>query len=927
MFCEINQLLLLISPKSIVKHFIKLISYKSIFLIVAILLTLKQGYAQEIQELKISGSYQNASLQELFGSIEKSYGIRFFYKDEWIKSMVYSGSFTDEPLAQVMNRILEGKSLNFKFYQNNSVFLIPVNSDKPSELGTAETHLRVIGDPLNQGRYKKARLSGKVVEGKTGDPLMGAVIYNPETKTGVTSDAKGRYAMDLPTGEIHLRVSFMSYENQFYTINLIQDGKSDFDLFEKSYAIEELVVVGENAKASKAQMSMIKMSSITVKELPVLMGEADLIKSMVMMPGVQSVGEMSSGFNVRGGNTDQNLIMLDNAPVFNITHLFGFFSMINPDAVEDVTLYKGGIPVSYGERIASVMDIKLKQGNDKKIGINGGIGLVNSRLTIEGPLTKKKKSTFLIGGRTTYSDWMMKQSRNKTFMYSVARFYDLNGTVNFELGPKNHLKLMGYTSSDAFNFNTRTLYTYGNALGSLNWKLNLSDKIISNLALSYSKYSLEADQTDPLVPQADYILKSNIQYSSLKYSLSIYPNDKHRISTGMQLIGYKINPGDIAPGQEVSNVVAATMRPEQSAEMAIFVDDDFDLTDKLAFNIGLRYAHFINYGPGMVYQYAPGAPKSEASIVDSTTYKSGEIIKAYGGIEPRFSMKYSLLSGGSLRFSYQRIHQFYTQISNTAVISPADYWKSADPYIPPLINDQIALGLFRNPANSKFETSIEVYYKNLQNLLEYKNGAKLVMNNHLETDVMTSKGYSYGIELLAKKSYGRLNGWLSYTYSRTFRKGESEFQEENINGGSYYPSVYDKPHDLSAVMNYKISKRWRFSGNFVLTSGRPITLPEEKYMFANNQVVIFSDRNKYRMPPYHRLDVSLTLEENLRKKHMWKGSWTFSIYNLYGRDNTYSVFYKKSPQSTYGTNESRYDIYRMSIIGIPVPSVAYNFKF
>jgi len=910
-----------------VNHLRKSNLYITVYLFVIILFTSNSVLSQDIREMKISGNYTKVPLKEIFNSFEKSYGIRFFFKDEWINSLEYSGTFNNEPLVQVLNRVLEGKELNFKFFQGNSVFLFPRNGSKPSEFGNVKSRLLVVGDPINQGRYKKATVRGKVVEGKTMEPLMGAVIYNPETKTGVTSDARGRYSLELPTGEIHLRVTFMSYENEFYNVNLIQDGQADFELFEKSYAIEELTVIGENSKASKAQMSMIKMSSVTVKELPVMMGEADLIKSMVMMPGVQSVGEMSSGFNVRGGNTDQNLFLMDGAPVFNSSHLFGFFSMINPDAVEDVTLFKGGIPSSYGERISSVMDVKLKEGSDKKFGINGGIGLINSRLTLEGPLTKKKKSTFLIGGRTTYSDWMMQQSRNETFMYSVARFYDVNATVDFELGPKNHLKLMGYVSSDVFNLNSNTLYKYGNALGSMNWKLNLSDNVISNLCFAYSKYDLKVDQQDPLVPQSDYLLRSDVQYGSMKYALSIYPNDKHRISTGLQTIGYWINPGEISPSQTSTNVTPDSMDPEQSLELALFADDDFDLTDKLAFNIGLRYTHFINYGPGMVYEYAPGVPKSEESIVDSTTYKAGEIIQAYGGLEPRLSLKYNLQSGGSLRLSYQRIHQFYTQISNTAVISPADYWKSSDPYIPPLINDQIALGLFKSPEKGKFETSIEVYYKNLQNLMEYKNGAKLLMNHHIETDIMMSKGYSYGMEILAKKNSGRLNGWISYTFSRTFRKGESEFPEENINDGAYYPSVYDKPHDLSTIVNYKISRRWRFSGNFVFSSGRPITLPEQKYMFGDNQVVIFSDRNKYRMPAYHRMDVSLTLDENLRKKRMWKGSWTFSIYNVYGRENTYSVFYRKSPQSVYGTYESRYDIYKMSIIGIPVPSLTYNFKF
>jgi hypothetical protein len=901
--------------------------YKAIFLIVVILLSTHSGRSQEIQEMKVSGSFTNTPLQEFFATLEKSYSIRFFYKEEWVKSADVTYTFNDVPLIQVMNQVFNGKDLTFRFFQNRSVVVIPSKSDRNSEFGPGESKVLIIGDPLNRGRYQHAKLRGKVLEGKTGDPLTGAVVYNPETKAGVATDSKGRYTIELPTGEMHLKVSFMSFENQIVNIQLIQDGSADFELFEETHAIAEVTVVSDNSKASKAQMSMIKMSAVTVKELPVLMGEADIIKSMVMMPGVQSVGEMASGFNVRGGNTDQNLVLVDGAPIFNTTHLFGFFSMVNPDAVEDVTLYKGGIPAYYGERISSVLEARLKEGSKKNLQINGGIGLVNSRLTVEGPFTKKKKSTFLIGGRSTYSDWMLQQTKNKMFMNSVAHFYDLNGTANFELGPKNHLKITGYMSSDVFNLNSSSLYTYGNTLGSLNWRLNLSEKITSGLNLAYSRYDLKVDQKDPVLPEDDYTLKSDIQYGSLKYVLSLYPNDKQRISAGFQGVGYWINPGSIAPSQIPSNVVGSSMLPEQSAEGALFADDDFDLTEKLAFNVGLRYAHFINYGPGIVYQYAPGFPKSEETIIDSTIYKSGDIIKAYHGLEPRVSMKMNMENGRSLRLSYQRVHQFISQISNTAVISPADYWKSADPYITPLINDQLALGYFKNPADGKFETSVEVYYKNLQNLLEYKNGAQLMMNDHIETDVTLAKGYSYGFEFLAKKNSGRLNGWLSYTYSRTFRKGDGEFPEEKINGGSYYPSIYDKPHDLSAVMNYKISRRWRFSGNFVYTSGRPITLPEQKYIYGSNQVVIFSDRNKYRMPPYHRMDVSLTLDENLRIKRMWKGSWTFSVYNLYGRKNPYSVFYRKGPKSVLGTENSRYDIYKLSIIGVPVPSITYNFKF
>lgn len=877
--------------------------------------------------MKITGTFNQVPLQEFFSTLEKNYGIRFFYKEEWVKSREVTATFNNLPLIQALNQTFIGKDLNFKFFQANSVMVYPSNADlHGSGIDIHDSQVLVIGDPLNLGRYQRAKLRGRVLEGKTGEPLAGAVIYNPETKVGVATDSKGRYSIEMPTGDKHLKVSYLSFEDQMVKIQLIQDGNADFELFEETHEIQEVTITSENAKASKAQMSMAKMSAIEIKELPVLMGEADLIKSILMLPGVQSVGEMSSGFNVRGGNTDQNLVLLNGAPVFNTTHLFGFLSMVNPDAIDEVTLFKGGIPASYGERISSVLDVQLKDGSDKNLRINGGIGLINSRLTVEGPFVKKKKSTFLFGGRSTYSDWLLQQTKNPTLMNSVAHFYDLNGTVNLEFNPKNHLKLMGYMSGDVFNLNSSSLYTYANTLGSLNWKLNLSDKLVSNLGLAYSKYDLKMDQKDAVLKANDYTLKSDIQYGSLKYALSLYPNDKHRLSAGFQAIGYRINPGKITPTWSISNVVKSSMRPEQSAEMALFADDDFNLTDKLAFNIGIRYSYFMNYGPGMVYNYAPGAPKSLNTLIDSTSYNSGANIKSYNGLEPRLAFKYNLENGGSFRINYQRIHQYVSQISNTTVITPADYWKSADQNLAPLINDQVALGFFKNPANAKYETSVEIYYKQLQNLMDYKNGAQLVMNNHIETALLQSQGYAYGFEFFAKKNTGRLNGWVSYTFSRAFQKTNGQYPEEKINGGAWYPSVYDKPIDLSAVMNYKISRRWRFSGNFVFSSGRPITLPEQKYTSGVYQVVVFSDRNKYRMPAYNRADVSITLDENLRRKRMWKGSWTFSIYNLYGRKNPYSVFYRKGSM-IQDSGQSSYEIYMMSIIGVPVPSITYNFKF
>jgi hypothetical protein len=883
-------------------------------------------FAQPIQEKRINGKFQKVNLQEFFNALEKDYNIHFYYRTEWVKTYVVNQEFKDTPLIQVLNLLFDRQPLSFRFFQNNSVVVFPKGSDGRRKIGADEPQILVIGDPMNEGRYNSAQIKGKVLDGKNTDPLAGAVVFHPQTGIGPTTNANGTFELDLPTSDHTLQVSFMGYEILSQQIKLIENGTVNFELFEESHNLEEVTVMGDDTKATKAQMSMVKVNSRIMKELPVLMGEADVIKSVVMMPGVKSVGEMSSGFNVRGGNNDQNLILMDGAPVFNTSHLFGFFSMINPDAVKDVTLFKGGIPASYGERVSSIMDVQLKEGNTENLKFYGGIGLINSRFTLEGPFVKKKKSTFLIGGRSTYSDWIMRQSRNAQFMNSVAHFYDVNGTLNLSLGENNTLKLMGYLSNDVFNLNSNSLYTYGNTIGSLNWKMNLSKQVISNLSLAYSKYNFNLDQQDPDLPDDDYRLITGLEYGSAKYILSWLPNEKHRINTGFQAIGYKIRPGEIEAITTPTNVVHEKVANEQAIELGVFADDDIELSASTALNIGLRYARFMSMGPATVLNYDPNQTINSGSVTDSTVFGTWETAKMYHGIEPRLALKLDLSSGGSVRMSYQRIHQFMNQISNTSVMSPADFWKSSDAHIRPLVSDQFALGLFKTPQKGLFETSAEVYYKKLQNLPEYKNGAVLVMNHHVEADLINANGYAYGLELYAKKNSGRLNGWVSYTYSRTMRKTDNRFPDEVVNAKKYYPSVYDKPHDLSTVMNYQISRRWRFSGNFVLSSGRPVTLPELKYTYGGKQVVYYSDRNKYRMPPYHRMDVSITLDENLRRKRMWKGSWTFSVYNLYGRKNPYSVFYRKDP-SIQQTDKNQYAIYKLSVIGVPVPSITYNFKF
>ena len=881
--------------------------------------------AQEVsKEIKISGSYNQTSLADFFHSLEDKYPIHFYYQQDWIDSLTINRTFDDIPLVQVLNRLFGQSPLSYRFFQG-SVVLFPRKSvDKHLQVSNKSTVL-VIGDPVNVGRYKRATIKGTITDGKLGDRLPGAIVYVRDQDKGISTNSRGEFEMELPTGRHLLQLSYVGFEPLRQEIELVEDGEIMFDLFEETHSLEEITVKGDHANASRTQMSMMRVNAKEIKKLPVLMGEADVIKSVVMMPGIQSVGELSSGFNVRGGNADQNLVLLDGAPIYNTSHLFGFFSMINPDAISDVTLYKGGLPASYGDRVSSVMDVQLKEGSTEHLQFYGGLGVINSRFTLEGPFVKDKKSSFLFGGRSTYSDWILNDIKNLDFNNSVARFYDLNGNINLHFSDKHSLKLMAYNSADEFNLNSNSLYQYDNLIGALNWKLGLGEKFVSNLNATYSRYDFSLDEKDEYLSELDYELITGIEHAGVKYQLSYLPGERLKLNGGFEVSVQRVNPGEIKPTEDVSTITYEKVDDEQAFEIAGFGEGELDLSDNLSVTFGLRYSQFKTLGKATVYLYDENYTRSVEHITDSLVFGKNDVIKTHQGLEPRISFKYNLYSGGSIRWAYQRIYQYVNQISNTSVISPADFWKMSDYHIDPLVSDQFAVGYFKDYTQKGLEASVELYYKKLQNLVEYKNGARLVMNQDLETDIIQADGYAYGVELFLKKSTGRLNGQVGYTFSRTMRKTDNEFDAEIINKGEYYPSVYDKPHDLSVLANYQISRRWRVSGNFVLSSGRPTTLPEQRYSYGNQQIVYYSDRNKYRMPVYHRFDISLTIDENLKRKRMWKGSWTLSIYNVYGRKNPYSVYYQREPQNV--RENSLFGLYKFSIIGIPVPSLTYNFRF
>jgi hypothetical protein len=882
-------------------------------------------FAQTLSEVNISGNFNNEPLINFFDALEKDYGIKVYYKRTWIDPYTINVSFSNNPLERALNTIFNDHELTYEIFQGNSVIIFPRRLDT-RPVADETTQVLVIGDPLNKGKFRTATITGKILDGKTGDPLPGAIIYNTKLDKGASTISNGAFSLELPTGEHTLKISFMGFEVYEKKINLVESGEVEFELFEESHKIGEVLVVASIFSSSRTQMSMVQMSAKEIKTLPLLMGERDILKSIVMLPGIQSVGELSSGFNVRGGNSDQNLVLLDGSPIFNASHLFGFLSAINPDVVKDMRVFKGGLPARLGERVSSVMEIVIKDGNEDKIKASGGLGIINSRLALDGPLTKNKKLTFVAAGRMSYTDWVLKQVPDPNISNSVTNFYDATGKLSWKFNNNNWLNISAYSSNDEFSTSTQSVNDYGNMLVDLISHNSYGEKMNGEIDFSYSRYKFRLTDFANNKDYEAYYLDNQIEYKSLKYNLIWYPHPFHNIQTGFNVISYLNNPGEITPYAENTVIVPDELDKENAIEGALYFSDEFDILPGLTVNLGMRYSYFALFGAKTVYLYDGSRPKNASTVVDSLVFGKGEIVKSYSGIEPRLSLNWDVKDNYSLKLSYQRTRQYISQISNNAVISPAEIWKTSDYYLKPLINDQIALGLQKNNFLRKYSLSMEIYYKQLQNLIEYKNGAKIIMNKNLETDLVPSDGYSYGAELSLKKPDGRLTGWLNYTFSRTMRKTSGNFEEEQINNGSYFPSIYDKPHDLSAVANYNISRRWRVSGNFVFISGRPVTLPELKYRYAGETLVYYSERNKYRMPPYHRFDVSITFDENLRKKRMWKGSWTLSVYNLYGRNNPYSVYYRKTVTGS-STSYKNYALFKLSVIGVPIPSLTYNFTF
>jgi hypothetical protein len=756
---------------------------------------------------------------------------------------------------------------------------------------------------------------GKILDERTGKPLAGVNVYFEELKKGAITDENGTFALQVPSGLYNISVSIIGFKTIKSKINTNVSLSPMIKLAEDVKVLDEFEITekrtDENIKT--IEMSKVQLDIRNFIKIPVAFGEADIIRAMMLQTGVSTVGEGAGGFNVRGGRTDQNLVLLDEAPLFNTSHLLGFFTNVNPDAVQSASLYKGGIPAQYGGRLSSVLAIRTRSGNDTVVSGAGGVGLLASRFLIEAPIVKNKASV-LVAARAAYPNYLISIIENPTYGNSRASFYDMNAKLEFKPTQKDRLLVSGYLSRDVFRLPTDTAFTWQSSTATAQWAHSFSPALFSSVTALVSDYQLFVEGNRD---KFDYELKNSINHREIKANLVYNPDEKLNVEAGVSSIWYSLDPATLKVPQG-SNLSPLKIPNEQGREMALYANGEFQLTSMISVSVGSRYSFFQNVGARPLYRYIENQPLNAQNIVDTVQYGKGEVLKSYGGLEPRLSLRITTGETSSLKFGYNRTRQYIHLISNTTAIAPADYWKLSDPYISPQISDQYAIGYFRNFKDNGWETSIEAYYKDIQNIIEYKNGARLLLNRSIEADVLPADGRAYGVEFAIKKNYGKFQGQIGYTFSRSFLSVKASFDQENINNGDWYPSNFDRPHNLIISARYVLGRKWTLSWNFTYATGIPTTLPDSRYVLGNRTYINFSLRNQDRIPDYHRLDLSFIYESKSKSKK-YSSNVIVSFYNLYARRNPFSVF--------YGTRFGFDQAYRLSVLGTIIPSVTYNFKF
>lgn len=763
-------------------------------------------------------------------------------------------------------------------------------------------------------------LSGSIYESEGQETLIGANIIFPKVNTGATTNEYGFYSITLPEGTYDVKVSYLGYSSISKTIILNKNLTQNFSLEANTDTLDEIVLKtdAEGVNIKTAQMSVNTLNSNTIKQIPVVFGEADLVKAITLLPGISSGGEGTPGFNVRGGSNDQNLILLDEATLFNSSHLFGFFSVFNPDAIKNLKLYKGGIPAKYGGRVASVLDIYQKEGNKNEFRANGGIGLVSSRVLFEGPL-KKEKGSFLFGGRSTYAHLFLPLFD----IDNIAYFYDINTKLSYRLDADNKIYLSGYFGRDVFNVSNSFKNTYGNTVVNFRWNHLFSDKLFSNLSLIYSDYYYGLD-----LNFVGFKWNSGIQNMNVKFDLKQYLNDHFSLEYGLQNTYYGFNPGIIQPNGPTSGINSEELTKKNAFENAVYLDIKQQVSEKISLRYGARLSSFLRLGQDELNSYDDDNPlifNPELQIYQAVdpigiiNRSSGSVEASFINIEPRLSLSYLLNENSSVKASYNRMAQYLHLLSNTTAPTPLDVWAPSGKYIKPQLLDQIALGYFKNYNDYSFE--IEAYYKKTKNRIDYIDGANLIANKAIEQVILNGRSRAYGLEVLLRKNDGRLKGWLAYTLSKSEQQTEGRnTSETGINNGNWYNTPFDKTHDISVTSSYDLNKKWTLNANFLYQTGQPTTYPNGQYIYNGLVIPTYEARNSSRLPSYHRFDLSAKYIPKPNKTKAWRGEWVFSVYNIYNRKNAQSLNFRQNTDT--GQNEAL----KLSIFGA-IGSITYNFKF
>ena len=901
---------------------------------------------------KVSLSFTESSIAEVLTLVEENTTYRFYYVEEWLGDQLVSGTYQDVSVNEVLEDIFENTILNFYILDNEKVILTQNNIiydqlpkgffEKSDQQETQSTESIDSNSSLNpvffaeeqtpqqrsvetvrigreslEGQKQGYTLSGFVKNEKTGRPIPDLSLVVRNRKIGTVTDENGFYQITLPAGENLFETKALGIESQQKRVLIYNDGQLDFNLNESIEQLDEVVVEADKTKNVEEEITgSTTIESEETKDIPMVLGERNILSVATTLPGITNAGEGASGLNVRGGKTDQNLILLDDGVVYNPTHFFGIFQALNPFATKAVDIYKGNVPAQFGGRLSSVFDITTIDGNTEEFSGEASIGPVTANLMLEIPVVKDE-SSLVIGGRGAYSDWILRSLDDDALQNSSASFYDVVANYTHKVNENNQIKATGYYSKDAFSITSDSLYGYSNRMLSLKWNHKFNDRHSGGLSLANSKYAFDIDFDGR--SNNDFLLGYSVEETEAKLKFKYVWNDTHTFNYGVSGKLYSVNPGFIEPTGNESIIRPFAVPEDRAFEGAIYLSDDITLGEKLGLSAGVRYSYYTALGPSVQGVYAEGQPRNQSTLIGTSSFENNETVETYGGPEFRVSGRYSITDDFSVKAGFNSMYQYIHTLSNTTTVSPIDTWKLSDSNIKPQRSNQYSLGFFKNFEDDMYELSLEGYYKTSDDILDFKTGAQLLLNDNIEQEVLQGEGQAYGVEFLVRKNSGKLNGWLGYTYSRSLIKFASEFAEETINGGEFFPSNLDKPHDVSLVANWKFTTRYSASMNFSYQTGRPVTYPIGQYNFNNSEYVFYSNRNEFRIPDYYRLDLGINIEGNHKIKKFAHSFWNISVYNVLGRANPYSVFFV--------SEEGEVKAFKSSIFAIPIPSITYNFKF